>query len=280
MNFHKLEEHPPGNWPAAEVSLLSKLLRNAQKFYVGHVSRIPQKPIAANAFPRLPFSTCAFEFLMDWGDDELSLPINVICLARNAKAMADDPRVLPDDIGLTFFCAIGRVMRREVWAGCGQAYFREGVLSVRGSKSPPVALTDELRPQPVILREGVGELAEPTVFWLASFLRVLNCVNVKTETIDAPERLNKKRTKNGKPPVYSYKVLVLRPSAAQRADLGGTHQSPRVHLRRGHIKHRATGDFWWGEHAVGDRRRGIVAKDYRADELLPETAAAAHDRHP
>ena len=106
--------------------------------------------------------------------------------------------------------------------------------------------------------------------WLCSFLSVLNCSNVEVTEVAEPKFLNKKRLKKGKVPIYSYKTLVLKTRKQRLLTNGhGTHESPRIHLRRGHIKRRKTGNFWWEPCVVGDRARGIVVKDYRADKLLP-----------
>jgi hypothetical protein len=102
----------------------------------------------------------------------------------------------------------------------------------------------------------------------AQFLAVLNCVNVNTELIMPPAKLNKRKLKRGKLPIYEYHILVLKRRVKAAVPLGGTSESPRVHLRRGHIKRRKTGSFWWQPCVVGDPKRGVVEKAYRADDLM------------
>lgn len=251
MRFHKLEEFVVRN-PIPDFvrqrTFLSRI-RESQKFFVGDGGGLPEirsDYFNSDTFPRLPYETCAFEFTNDgdgrqWGS---------IVIAWESP-------------GLMEFVHFHRLPQSDSWCFAGHAelskdenaiaYYPDGIINK--------------------LREGLSKddmklYIEFFQWQVAKFLSVLNCVNVKTEIIEAPVALNRKRQKSGKPPIYSYKTLVLRPSAAQRSDQGGTHESPRIHLRRGHIKHRRTGDFWWQPHVVGDRARGIVMKDYRADKLV------------
>jgi hypothetical protein len=270
MRFHKLEENILDGWaaPLGRHSGRSPLawFRESQKFYVGEVDRLPSMPaIAASDFPRTPYPACAFELVLRTRDDEprFEEEVRVICLVH------DDPENV---MAMLFSWGLPRCMPwlyldKVVINRSAGTYRFADIASFDNDRQPYI--TPELRglERPGSM-DGLDTLGQSAIFNLGLFLRVLNCVNVKTETVEAPAALNKKRLRNGKPPIYSYKTLVLRPSAAQRLDHGGTHESPRVHLRRGHIKHRKTGDFWWQPHVVGDRARGAVMKDYRADKLI------------
>lgn len=69
------------------------------------------------------------------------------------------------------------------------------------------------------------------------FLAAINCSNVGTQDVPAPKLLNDRRKKKGRALFYPYKVLDLSPSSqGERGEGGGTHASPRTHLRRGHIR--------------------------------------------
>ena len=109
--------------------------------------------------------------------------------------------------------------------------------------------------------------------FLEMSLRLLNCKNISTEVIKAPEALNKKRRKNGKQEIFDYHVLnVVVPSTKQ----GYREQSEplshvRVHLCRGHFKEytqehplfgKLTGLYWWQPHVRGQNKDGIVMKNY------------------
>lgn len=94
---------------------------------------------------------------------------------------------------------------------------------------------------------------------------VIACSNVAVAETHPPVALNKKRARNGKPPILTYKTLVLKPGVSTQRDAGGSHASPRVHLRRGHIRQLADKSVWVQPCVVGDKRRGMVVKEYRVD---------------
>lgn len=67
------------------------------------------------------------------------------------------------------------------------------------------------------------------------FLAAVNCSNVGTSETAVPRMLNERRTKKGRTLFYPYKILNLfHPGRRSSRDTGGTHESPGVHLRRGH----------------------------------------------
>lgn len=94
---------------------------------------------------------------------------------------------------------------------------------------------------------------------------VINCANVTTADVHASPALNKKRLQNGKQPFFSYKVLQL--SEERRGDsgtaTGNNHNSPRMHLRRGHLR-RLESKVVWVRPAVinAGSNDGVVVKDY------------------
>lgn len=93
------------------------------------------------------------------------------------------------------------------------------------------------------------------------------------EVLPSPVKLNKKRAKRGKPPLYEYKVLdivadVLQgPVSASKPHQGGSHASPRMHKRRGHVRRLTSGKQTWVRNAIiGKPSRGQVIKDYAVHE--------------
>lgn len=92
----------------------------------------------------------------------------------------------------------------------------------------------------------------------------MNCTNVGRQEHKPDAALQKARAKRGKQPLFSYWTLELngRDGGAAQS-FGGTHASPRVHLRRGHPRQYAPGKWTWVQpHAVGNRELGMVHKDY------------------
>lgn len=96
---------------------------------------------------------------------------------------------------------------------------------------------------------------------------VLNCSNVVTVDNPPPEALNRKRLKNGKPPVYAYKTLhIVKPQNETKGSGASCSPSgrlgPRLHLRRGHIRRIPGKQVWVSSCMVGEKSRGVVHKDY------------------
>lgn len=98
-------------------------------------------------------------------------------------------------------------------------------------------------------------------------IAVLNCSNVKIIESQENKFINKKRKAKGKLPLFTYKTLHIDTGEQekQKGEKKGTHSSPRVHLRRGHIRTLANGTTVWVQPCVvGDKTKGIVHKDYAA----------------
>jgi len=109
-----------------------------------------------------------------------------------------------------------------------------------------------------------------------AFVMLLNCKNIQTEVIKAPEALNKKRRKAGKQELFDYHVLnVVVPSRKQGySEKTEPLSHNRVHLCRGHFKEytqehplfgKLTGLYWWQPHVRGQNKDGIVMKDYNVN---------------
>lgn len=96
--------------------------------------------------------------------------------------------------------------------------------------------------------------------------QTINCVNVRRVEHQPDDKLNKARIKRGKKPLFSYWTLELRGSKTHITSHGGGERTPaRVHLVRGHIKRRKTGNFWWQPFARGDKKLGVIHKDYKLE---------------
>ena len=94
---------------------------------------------------------------------------------------------------------------------------------------------------------------------------VINCANVTTAEVSAPAALNKKRQEKGKQPFFSYKVLQLSDERreAVKGGAGGNHASPRMHLRRGHLRRLESKVVWVRPAMVNaGTSTGAVLKDY------------------
>lgn len=93
----------------------------------------------------------------------------------------------------------------------------------------------------------------------------LTCGNVASEIArHADSNVNARRIRDGKLPLYETRVLVINTPIGRSCgpDLGGTHSSPRQHLRRGHIRRLPTMNVWVNSCIVGNQDDGRIEKSY------------------
>lgn len=116
---------------------------------------------------------------------------------------------------------------------------------------------------PDLEKEEIGLFHAACTLTMA--FEVFSCCNVTTIETQPPKFINAKRIAKGKVPFFSYRTLHITPDASE-APSGqdcGTHASPRLHLRRGHIRRLADRRVWVRSSLVGDKSKGIAAKDYK-----------------
>lgn len=107
---------------------------------------------------------------------------------------------------------------------------------------------------------------------LMTTLNLMACKNISTKEILPPEKVNKKRLKNGKLPLYSYHILeVTGVQGGKSIRNGSSGITQRLHFQRGHFKQytednklfgKHTGLYWWQPHLRGTNKDGFVDKDY------------------
>jgi hypothetical protein len=117
------------------------------------------------------------------------------------------------------------------------------------------------------------------------FTDILNCQNVVTKDVLPTEKLNQKRIRNGKLPLYSYKILEVvkgKPRTKNAGSVPWDYKSPeavRFHLCRGHFKTfteerplfgKYSGTFWWNPQSRGDRSKGAIEKEYSVKQFNSE----------
>ena len=109
--------------------------------------------------------------------------------------------------------------------------------------------------------------------YISCFLSALNCTNVSLVEHLRDQKLQRARSKRGKKPLFSYWTLELHTRQSDTPAMGGTHASPRLHLRRGHPREYAPGKYTWVQpHVVGNKALGMVHKDYDGTRLSKATA--------
>ncbi len=111
---------------------------------------------------------------------------------------------------------------------------------------------------------------------LVRFLDILSCKNIITEITSPHEKANKKRKKNGRLPLVSFYTLKIQSKISQStSNSDGQTWSNRVHLCRGHMREygedrplfgKYAGKFWIPPHARGDKRNGVIYKQYELEQ--------------
>lgn len=77
--------------------------------------------------------------------------------------------------------------------------------------------------------------------------------------------LNKKRIRNGKPPITEYHVIKLKPEIERQfkeSEKNAASGKMPFHWRRGHFKALPCGLRWWNAHTVGKKENGEVISGY------------------
>lgn len=115
--------------------------------------------------------------------------------------------------------------------------------------------------------DNLGAQVQEDMHAVAALCMMLSAANVRTKVHAAPLKLNVKREKRGREPIFEYRTIEVDLDAPGVQSIstgaGDKRRSPRLHLRRGHDRHYADGRVVKiPPMIVGDKSRGIVLKDY------------------
>lgn len=106
--------------------------------------------------------------------------------------------------------------------------------------------------------------------WTIGLLTMLNAKGVEQRITPAPHKLNKHRTAAGKPAIGEVREILINVDGKRYLPSGdaekGSHASPRLHWRRGHIRRLPSGEITHVRpHLVGATLGGEepAKKDYR-----------------
>lgn len=107
--------------------------------------------------------------------------------------------------------------------------------------------------------------------FLEAYLKLLNCKNIEKVKVAGPEKLNKKRKKRGKHPIFDYHVLrISAPSKQVGSNKDQGLWNNRIHFCRGHYKvytkdaplmGKHIGMYWWQPHVRGTEKK-VLLKSY------------------
>lgn len=204
---------------------------------------------------RLPFKTCWFEsgFVNEHGQ------LETVCIFVSADLPAG-----PDgNRGVVQVWTRGGRFGREGWA------FGSMATPMDADLEPSLRLENArwaCYPDAPIIQQQTAQV----LHILYRYLTLINCTNVVRTEHRPDAALQRARAKRGKKPLFSYWTLELQPDRSEGAHLGGTHTSPRLHLRRGHPRQYAPGKYTWVQpHVVGNKSLGMIHKDYDGSKLSP-----------
>jgi len=262
---------------------VAAMLDEAHKFVLPDGGRLfsETKPYMAESF-RLPFKTCVFEFsnvadgYMVESDDDgwvSGQPFRWVVLATEREdravvftsvfaavlkgvgrwTLSAGYGIFPADRAVSTHAGReGMTMQFGLWADLRE--YRKGWapiarwLTQHGGARPP--------------HEVVGATMMREAKAIVQACAALACTNVTTEIL-RPNR--EARAARPASTLFDYHVLMIDPSKERHPseDRGGTHASPRTHLRRGHIRRLAWGArIWVNQCVVNPSAIGTVNKDY------------------
>lgn len=239
VHLHEVLEQYEQGFPLAipGVSKAARLdIRDPKSsicFHMGIDNKLlDSKPTAIPALVKLPFPECWFEINFRTADQDI-FPAGVLA-----------QRSMKEDGVIDGFC-LYKARNVGSWVYAGRFQIR------------PEANENRV--------ERASEYADYLCEITAVFLTALNCHRgvSKVEHVP-PKALQDKRLNNGKKPLFSYWTLHLDLGGptARKTMMGGTHASPRLHLRRAHVRQYKPGEYTWVQEAIVGSPHGMVHKDY------------------
>jgi hypothetical protein len=117
----------------------------------------------------------------------------------------------------------------------------------------------------VVMKEIDGEM---TLGFIAGWYRSLS-MGCNTYVASIPQTFtNKRKIAQGKLPTYEWRTVVIEPTKPKSESKGGTHASPKLHDRRGHLRRLQSGkNVWVRSCKVGDASKGVIFHDYKIGEV-------------
>jgi hypothetical protein len=284
-------------------------IKQAQHFFLGSYQELIQ-PLrsfveeqketqvflgSSSKYVRLPYKSCWFEFednsftagetmpvpkrglLVDELDEDL-FRVVIVNWVEQWKRWVLSPQNYLVLVGRTFGDDLERIGKKVAAAAVNRGVSPSVVNLLMRSNTYPMSASDKQLPWDTALECRADDQRD--LYVLNAALLLLNCKNIETEDNQPPSKLNRKRSKNGKQELFTYKTLVLRLPSNRKQTHGNddvNNNITRIHLCRGHFKiftedaplfGRYTGLYWWDPHVRGDKTKGLVVKDYivRSDQ--------------
>ena len=111
------------------------------------------------------------------------------------------------------------------------------------------------------------DVAELMLAYVGNWLESLSLRNEAYVPVVQQTFTNRRKMAQGKTPTYDWTTVIVEPVKPRQENQGGTHASPRLHDRRGHLRRLQNGKTCWVKpHKVGDASKGTVFHDYAIKE--------------
>lgn len=277
-------------------------IKQAQHFFLGSYQELIQ-PLrsfideqeeiqvflgSSSKYVRLPYKSCWFEFqdksftvgetmsvpkrglLVDEVDGDL-FRVVIANWVEHWRRWVLNPQSYLVLVGRTFGDDLERTGKKVAAAAIKRGASPNVVDWLMRSNTYPMSATDKLSWGAAMECRADDQR---DLYVLNAALLLLNCKNIETEDNQPPSKLNRKRSKNGKQELFTYKTLVLKLPSNRQAPHDNTDTADnktRIHFCRGHFKifsedaplfGKLTGLYWWDPHVRGDKAKGLVVKDY------------------
>lgn len=151
-------------------------------------------------------------------------------------------------------------------------YVEDGELKVKGnySKCLPNLFEANFAMWPGTGESFVAQIREDLqdeVNAYVDFCHAIHRYEVVADDVRPDSAKNRMRRARGKVPLFTYKVLTIGKKKRKSVHQGGTHASPRSHMRRGYYRMSRNGVRHWVKPCMvkGDTS-GFVHKDYRVEK--------------
>jgi|GEM_PF-3098203 len=209
--------------------------------------------ICAGVF-RLPFDNVYYEGSADLESGRLTAGV-----VASTQAATADEREVTDEYVLVFRPFIHRP--DGAWVDTGVLGVVRPNADVDFHTTQQYAFSDETQ-----RGDGVKHLLYAAMRLVLSGTVALQSKDTATERVEAPARLNGRRAKRGKPPLFEHRIVRVAPDLSDVLVSGShrTRRSPRLHWRRGHVRTLPSGGkVPVSPCLVGRSDYGFVDHDYR-----------------
>jgi hypothetical protein len=186
-----------------------------------------------------PYKATYFDFAIDHGT--MPLAVYVCEIPSHPESWAIHAFARADKLG---------------WIDLGMTAF----VSPAGLDIQPMFLEEEY-----VDFQRTIEFLRYAVDWLMFAIALLSAHGVTTELVVAPQRLNARRAKSAKPPLFEHRIVRIAGTPKDGSELSDeqVRASPRLHWRRGHLRSMVSGiRVLVRPCLVGNPQAGFVSHDY------------------